>query len=141
MHESSAKAETGTVGIAPLGNLTHPVEGTTPLPRPCGYKLLVALPVVSEATEGGIMLTENTKNEERVASIVGKVVGMGPEAYKGTRGGEPRFPLGPYCKLGDWVLMRAYSGTRFLVDGIEYRMLDDDSIEGLCDGPEGVTKI
>jgi co-chaperonin GroES (HSP10) len=109
----------------------------TNLPRPTGYFLLIALPEVETKTKGGIVLAEQTVDNQRMASICGHVMDMGPDAYKDPQ----RFPSGPWCKVGDWVLMRAYSGTRFKVDGVEYRMKPDDSIEGVVEDPRGVVIV
>jgi co-chaperonin GroES (HSP10) len=112
------------------------------LPKPTGYKLLVALPKPDEKTEGGIIKASNTLHNEQVASVVGQVIDMGPDAYSGeTIHGEQRFPNGPYCEVGDWIMMRAYSGTRFRVHGTEFRLLNDDSVEAVVADPKGIEKI
>ena len=106
------------------------------LPKPTGYKLLVALPDPEEKTEGGILKASQTLEAEEIGSIVGFVITMGPDAYKST----DRFPSGPYCKEGDWIMMRSYSGTRFKVHGKEFRLINDDSVEGVVEDPRGVAK-
>jgi co-chaperonin GroES (HSP10) len=106
------------------------------LPKPTGYKLLIALPDPEEKTEGGILKASQTLQDEEIGSIVGFVITMGPDAYKST----DRFPSGPYCKEGDWIMMRSYSGTRFKVHGKEFRLINDDSVEGVVEDPRGVAK-
>ena len=106
------------------------------LPKPTGYKLLIALPDPEEKTEGGILKASQTLQDEEIGSIVGFVIAMGPDAYKST----DRFPTGPYCKEGDWIMMRSYSGTRFKVHGKEFRLINDDSVEGVVEDPRGVAK-
>ena len=106
------------------------------LPKPTGYKLLIALPNPEEKTEGGIIKASQTLEAEEIGSIVGFVIAMGPDAYKST----DRFPTGPYCKEGDWIMMRSYSGTRFKVHGKEFRLINDDSVEGVVEDPRGVAK-
>lgn len=106
------------------------------LPKPTGYKLLIALPDPEEKTEGGILKASQTLQAEEIGSIVGFVITMGPDAYKST----DRFPSGPYCKEGDWIMMRSYSGTRFKVHGKEFRLINDDSVEGVVEDPRGVAK-
>ena len=69
--------------------------------------------------------------------MVGLVVKVGPDAYKDTK----RFNGGPYCAEGDFILMRAYSGTRFLVHGKEFRLINDDSVEAVVEDPRGIVKI
>jgi co-chaperonin GroES (HSP10) len=74
---------------------------------------------------------------EEVGSIVGFVLKMGPDAYADAQ----RFPSGAYCKEGDWVLMRSYSGTRFSVHGKEFRLINDDSVEAVVEDPRGIVKV
>ena len=98
------------------------------LPVPVGYKVLVALPQIEETFDGTDLLkTDTTKNQEYVMSIIGLVMDMGEQAYNDAE----RFPTGPWCKQGDYVMFRANSGTRFRVGGTEYRLMNDDSIEAV----------
>ena len=107
------------------------------LPIPVGYRLLVAMPQVEEAFEGTELLKSvTTKNHEQIMSIMGVVIDMGMQAYSD----EDRFPTGPWCKQGDYVMFRANSGTRFKVEGVEYRLMNDDSIEAVVSDPRGVTR-
>lgn len=107
------------------------------LPKPTGYKLLIALPDPEETTAGGIIKASETLYNEEISSITGFVVAMGPDAYAD----EKRFPNGPYCKVGDWIMMRAFSGTRFKIHGKEFRLLNDDSIEAVVEDPRGILKV
>lgn len=107
------------------------------LPVPKGYKLLVALPSIEERTAGGIIKAKQTMDDEQISTVVGYVVALGPDAYNDSK----KFPTGPYCKEGDWIVMRAYTGTRFKVDGQEFRLLNDDSVEAVVDDPRGITKL
>jgi co-chaperonin GroES (HSP10) len=107
------------------------------LPKPTGYKLLIALPDPEEKTEGGIIKASQTLQAEEIGSIVGFVLEMGPDAYQS----QERFPTGPYCKKGDWIMMRSYSGTRFKVHGKEFRLINDDSVEAVVEDPRGVVKV
>lgn len=107
------------------------------LPSPTGYKILIALPSPEEKTDGGIIKASQTLEAEEIGSIVGFVLKMGPDAYKSA----DRFPSGPYCKEGDWILMRSYSGTRFKVHGKEFRLINDDSVEAVVEDPRGVAKV
>ena len=61
---------------------------------------------------------------------------MGPDAYDDKK----KFPNGPYCNEGDWVLMRSYSGTRFKIHGKEFRLINDDSVEAVVQDPRGIEK-
>jgi len=106
------------------------------LPKPIGYRLLIALPQVQETFDNGFIKADKTIFEEKILSIVGLVLDMGEEAYKDAT----RYPSGPWCKVGDYVLFRANTGTRFKVDGVEYRIMNDDSIEAVVANPRGVTR-
>lgn len=106
------------------------------LPAPTGYRILIAVPEVEEKTKGGIIRPDVLKTKEETASIVGQVLKMGPDCYSDS----DRFPDGPYCKCGDWVMFRAYSGTRFKVDGKEFRLINDDVVEAIVDKPDGIER-
>jgi len=106
------------------------------LPKPVGYRLLVALPQVEETYEGGIIKSGKAMYEEKILSIVGAVLDMGEQAYAD----KDRFPNGPWCQVGDFVLFRANTGTRFKVAGVEYRLMNDDSIEAVVANPRGITR-
>lgn len=108
----------------------------TQLPEPTGYRILVALPEVEEKTDAGIYITDERRQAETVASIVGFVMKVGPDAYKDPK----RFPTGPWCNEGDWVVMRAYSGTRIRIHGKEFRIINDDSVESVVQDPRGVVR-
>ena len=107
------------------------------LPEPSGYRILIALPEADEKTEGGIIKAASLVERESVGSICGFVMKLGPGAYNDKR----RFPNGPYCEEGDWILMRSYTGTRFLVHGKEFRLINDDSVEAVVQDPRGVVKV
>jgi|TARA_R110002020_G_scaffold281325_2_gene497016 co-chaperonin GroES (HSP10) len=108
----------------------------TQLPEPKGYKLLIALPEVAEATEGGIIKSLQSQHEESISTVVGWVMSMGPDAYANFS----RFPTGPYCKVGDWVVFRAFSGTRIKIHGKEFRLINDDTVEAVVEDPRGVER-
>lgn len=114
----------------------NPPQKAKALPEPSGYRLLVALPDVEEATSGGIIVPEERRDAEQVASIVGFVLKTGPEAYAD----KGKFPDGAWCKEGDWIVMRAYSGTRLRVHGKEFRIINDDSVEAVVEDPRGVVR-
>ena len=103
------------------------------LPEPKGYKLLIALPEVDEATDGGIIKSVKSQHEESISTVVGWVMSMGPDSYANYN----RFPNGPYCEVGDWVVFRAFSGTRLKIHGKEFRLINDDTVEAVVDDPRG----
>jgi len=109
------------------------------LPKPVGYRVLVALPDVEEEYEGGIIKAESVRKREYIMSIMGLVLDMGDLAYKD----ESRFGENaePWCKVGDYVMFRMNTGTRFTVSGKEYRLMNDDSIEAVIDDPRGIYHV
>jgi co-chaperonin GroES (HSP10) len=110
-------------------------SGTVPIPK--GWKVLVALPVFEEkVSESGIILTDATKKAEETASVLGYVMAMGDDAYQDTN----KFPTGAWCSIGDFIIMRSYSGTRFIVGGHEFRLINDDTVEGVVADPSGFTR-
>lgn len=106
------------------------------MPDPTGYKLLIKPLEVKEKTESGIYMPDALKQAEQTASVIGFVVKAGPDAYKDT----DKFPNGPYCKEGDFVIFRSYSGTRFKIEKQEFRLINDDTVEAVVDDPRGYTR-
>ena len=111
-------------------------DAPTQLPEPQGYRLLIGMPEVEEKTVGGIYKTDHAMETESVASIVGFVIKVGPDAYKD----EKRFPSGPWCKEGDFILFRAFQGTRIKIHGKEFRLINDDGVEAVVDDPRGYAR-
>ena len=107
------------------------------LPKPVGYRVLIALPQVEEKFEGSeLVKTSQIKQQEQVLSIIGAVIDMGDQCYAD----KERFPTGPWCQVGDFVMFRANSGTRFKIGGTEYRLMNDDNIEAVVADPRGITR-
>ena len=107
------------------------------LPKPVGYRVLVALPQQKDTYEGSnILKTDTAKRLDHIMSIMGLVMDMGDQAYAD----KERFPTGAWCKQGDYVMFRANTGTRFTVNGLEYRLMNDDSIEAVIDDPAGIQR-
>jgi chaperonin GroES len=111
-------------------------RGATQLPNPAGFRLLIALPELEEKTDSGIYLPEQVREKESLATVVGFVLKMGSLAYKDPA----KFPDGAWCKEGDWVLFRAYSGTRIKIHGREFRIINDDTVEGVVEDPRGIAR-
>jgi chaperonin GroES len=107
------------------------------LPVVSGYKLLIAMPEMKEKTAGGVLLPPSVKNQEQTASILGFVIRVGADAYADKN----RYPSGPWCKVGDWVVFRSYSGTRFKYANQEYRIVNDDTIDGVVPEPDGYERV
>lgn len=106
------------------------------LPAPKGFKLLCAVPQVEEEYEGGIIKSDETKRVEELTTVVLFVVKMGDLAYKDTT----RFPTGAWCKEGDFILTRPYSGTRVVIHGREFRLINDDNVEAVVQDPRGIRR-
>ena len=106
------------------------------LPDPSTYYLLCVLPEVEDEFESGIAKAGTTMHYEEVLSPVLFVMKMGPDAYKD----EKKFPSGPSCKVGDFVLVRPNTGTRIKIHGKEFRLIYDDSVEAVVQDPRGVSR-
>jgi co-chaperonin GroES (HSP10) len=106
------------------------------LPDPQGYRLLCAIPEIEKETEGGILKADMTIEREELLTTVLFVVKMGPDAYRD----EKRFPSGPWCKEGDFVLVRPNAGTRVEIHGREFRIINDDSVEAVVEDPRGIKR-
>ena len=110
------------------------------MPEPSGFYLLCVVPEAMEEyaeSEIGIVKDSQTMYYEEVTTPVLFVVKMGPEAYQD----KTRFPSGPRCKIGDFVIVRPNSGTRLKIHGREFRMINDDSVEGVVEDPRGITRM
>lgn len=104
------------------------------LPVPTGYRILMLPFVPGKVTRGGIHLAKQTVDKERLSTVVGYVVKLGPDAYKDDR----KFPEGPWCQEGDWVIFGRYAGARIQIEGGDLRLLNDDEILAVIDNPEDI---
>jgi co-chaperonin GroES (HSP10) len=111
-------------------------EKATQLPKPSGYRILCAIPEQEKEYESGIVKADETVRNEETLTTVLFVVDLGPDCYKDTN----RFPSGAWCKKGDFVLVRPYAGSRLIIHGREFRMINDDSVEGVVDDPRGIKR-
>jgi len=107
------------------------------IPKPVGYRVLVAMPDVADTFDSGLLKTTKTIHHESILSMIGLVLDMGDQAYAD----KDRFPTGPWCKTGDYIIMRMNSGTRFKVGAQEYRLVNDDSIEAVVVDPSGIQRV
>jgi co-chaperonin GroES (HSP10) len=118
---------------------TPPEEKATSLPRPTGWKLLCIVPDVSEKLDGTdldlVKPTSILKQEEHATTVL-FVLEVGPDAYKD----QAKFPTGAWCKKGDFILVRTYSGTRFKIFGKEFRLINDDQVDAVVQDPRGITR-
>jgi len=111
-------------------------EKASQLPAPAGYRILCAIPDIEEKFDSGILKAAKTIRDEELLATVLFVVKMGPDCYKD----ESRFPNGPYCKEGDFILVRPHTGTRVKIHGKAFRLINDDSVEAVVQDPRGIER-
>ena len=111
-------------------------EKARQVPTPSGYRILCAIPEVDKEFESGIAKAEDTINYEEKLATVLFVVGLGPDCYAD----KARFPNGPWCKKGDFILVRPNAGTRLVIHDREFRIINDDSVEAIVLDPRGITR-
>jgi len=104
------------------------------LPEPTGWRILVLPFKMKEKTKGGILITDDVIERSQVASTCGLVLKVGPDAYKD----KERYPKGPWCKRGSWVIFARYAGSRMKIDGGEVRLLNDDEVLATVENPEDI---
>jgi co-chaperonin GroES (HSP10) len=112
-------------------------EKAKQVPDPSGYRILCAVPEVEGSYESGILKSDMSLRHEELLTTVLFVVKMGPDCYKDDTS---RFPSGPWCKEGDLVLVRPHAGTRLKIHGQEFRIINDDSVEGVVQDPRGISR-
>jgi len=104
------------------------------IPTPTGWRIAVLPYRGVEKTKGGIVLAEETRKKTQLSTVCAYVLKVGPLAYRD----EDKFPTGPWCKEGDWVIFARYAGARLDIDGGEIRILNDDEIVGIVNDPEDI---
>jgi len=104
------------------------------IPQPSGWRIVLFPLKLQGKTKGGVLLTDETVTESQVTTNICKVLKMGPECYKD----KEKFPSGPWCKEGDWVLITRYAGSRIRIDGGELRIINDDEILAKVDDPRDI---
>ena len=136
-HTPTADAAAEVAGEA-LDEPTALSAGTAAmLPAPVGFKLLCAVPEAKRSYDSGIVKAAETIMAEETGTTVLFVLAVGPDAY----GDKARFPSGPWCQKGDFVLVRTYSGSRFKVFDKEFRVINDDQVECTVSDPRGITRF
>jgi len=104
------------------------------LPAPTGWRMLILPFKMKEKSKGGIIFGQDTLEKQQVGSTCGLVLAMGPDCYND----KDRYPEGPWCKKGDWVIFARYAGSRIQIDGGEVRLLNDDEVLAKIDNPEDI---
>ena len=113
-----------------------PEEKATQLPKPSGYKILCAIPEQEKEYDGGIIKADETVRNDELLTTVLFVVDLGPDCYMD----KAKFPTGPWCKKGDFILIRPPAGTRLIIHDREFRIINDDSVEGVVEDPRGIRR-
>lgn len=111
-------------------------EKASQLPKPSGYRILCAIPEVEKEFESGLLKADQTLHYEEVLTTVLFVVELGPDCYTD----KEKFPTGPWCKKGDFILVRPSSGSRLLIHGREFRIINDDNVEAVVLDPRGIKR-
>jgi hypothetical protein len=111
-------------------------EKASQLPRPSGYHILCAIPEKEKEYESGLVKADETIRIEEVLTTVLFAIKLGPDCYLN----KEKFPTGPWCKEGDFILVRPHVGSRLVIHGREFRMIYDDSVEGVVDDPRGIRR-
>ena len=106
----------------------------TKLPKPTGWRIIVLPFKMDEKTKGGIIMNESTLEKQQVASQCGNVLAMGPQCYMD----KERYPNGPWCKVGDWVIFARYAGSRIQIEGGEVRLLNEDEVLATVQDPTDI---
>ena len=104
------------------------------LPQPTGWRILVLPFKMKEKTDGGLLLGQETLERQQVASQCGNVLAMGSECYQDKK----RYPNGPWCKVGDWVVFARYAGSRIEIEGGEVRLLNEDEVLATIQDPKSI---
>ena len=121
------------VGLPKIESTKEVTNEKDKLPQPTGWRILVLPFKMADKTKGGIHITESTLERQQVASTCGLVLAMGPNCYD-----KEKFPEGPWCKKGDWVIFARYAGSRIQIDGGEVRLLNDDEVLATIENPEDI---
>lgn len=120
-----------------IGKVNKPVEEKAKqLPQPSGYHILCAIPEIEAEYDSGIIKADSTMSYEELLTTVLFVVSLGPDCYKDTT----RFPSGAWCKVGDFILVRPHAGSRLIIHGKEFRLINDDTVEGTVTDPRGIKR-
>jgi co-chaperonin GroES (HSP10) len=132
----AAAAQAATPEMSESGQNTEAIGESIleHLPQPTGWRIVI-LPYRGAAkTKGGIALADSTIERAQLSTTCGYVLAVGPLAYAD----EVKFPNGPWCKKGDWIIFGRYAGARMNIDGGEIRILNDDEILATIKDPEDI---
>lgn len=131
--------DTNVVNLTQAVDLSNILDKTqeqkaTQLPKPSGWKILCAIPEKEREYESGIVKSDETIRNEELLTTVLFVVALGQDCYSD----KSRYPSGPWCKVGDFILVRPNAGSRMVIHGREFRMINEDTVEGVVEDPRGI---
>jgi co-chaperonin GroES (HSP10) len=132
MSEIAIATESGEISTLPQ----TAEEKAKQLPEPSGYHILVTIPEAEDKYESGLIKADETRRFEEALATVFFVIKMGPDCYKDAT----KFPTGPWCNEGDFILARPNSGTRLKIHGREFRLINDDTVEAVVADPRGISR-
>jgi co-chaperonin GroES (HSP10) len=132
MSEIAIATESGELSTLPQ----TAEEKAKQLPEPSGYHILVTIPEAEDKYESGLIKADETRRFEEALATVFFVIKMGPDCYKDAA----KFPTGPWCNEGDFILARPNSGTRLKIHGREFRLINDDTVEAVVADPRGISR-
>jgi len=111
-------------------------------PEPAGYNVLV-LPLCARKKVGSIILPSDTEEKSRLRSVVALVLTIGKDAYD-----KERYPNGPWCQVGDFILLDRDSGNKFTIlsdldksDKIGMRLIADDQVKAKLNSFEDISRV
>ena len=107
------------------------------IPKPTGWRIVVLPFRPPKKTKSGIVLAEQAVDRQNLATVCGYVVAVGELAYGDTE----KFPHGPWCKKGDWIVFGRYAGARISIEGGEIRILNDDEVLATIADPEDLVHM
>ena len=122
------------VGLKKTEEQKEITKEKTKLPRPTGWRILVLPFKMGEKTKGGVLLGQESLDRQQVASQCGNVIAMGDACYVD----KERYPKGPWCKVGDWVIFARYAGSRIEIEGGEVRLLNEDEVLATVQDPTDI---
>ena len=104
------------------------------IPKPTGWRIVILPYRGAKKSKGGIALADQTVERNQLTTTCGYVLEVGPLAYQD----QQKFPNGPWCKKGDWIIFGRYAGARMSIVGGEIRILNDDEILATIKDPKDI---
>ena len=108
------------------------------LPQPTGWRILVMPYQGKEVTHKGVIIPDQIRQREALATVVAYVLKIGPLAYKDP---DKFGDGGSWCKEGDWICIGRYAGSRFSLEDMEVRIINDDEVIATILDPDDINHI